>query len=128
MVEQRHLKGRAWLFEVFQHVFCVPAVGADHGIAGHTDPRGHEVRVRGCEIPYAETCTKTTLVDGPLHPQQPGDARGRSLALSDASLRSCKFLFHELFLFRIGLNSANGLHDFLNRREIQYLRPVEDRI
>lgn len=47
--------------------------------------------MRGCEIPHAEACTEATLADGPLHPQQPGDARGRPFALPDASLRSRKF-------------------------------------
>lgn len=47
--------------------------------------------MRGCEIPHAEARTEATLADGPLHPQQPGDARGRPFALPDASLRSRKF-------------------------------------
>lgn len=50
------------------HVFIRFAVGTDHRIAGHANPRGHEVRVRGCEIPHAEARAQATLVDGSLHP------------------------------------------------------------
>lgn len=60
-------KGESGYFKM-EHVFIRFAAGTDHRIAGHTNPRGHEVRVRGCEIPHAEARAQATLVDGSLHP------------------------------------------------------------
>lgn len=114
-------KGRERGYFKMEHVFIRFAAGTDHRIAGHANPRGHEVRVRGCEIPHAEPCTEAALADGPLHPQQPGDARGRPFALPDASLRSCKFSssllsVHLGRIFQL-LKKTWNVYFFLNRRE-----------
>lgn len=94
------------------------AAGTDHGIAGYAKPHGHEVRVRGCEIPHAEPCTEAALVAGSLQPQHPSDARGRPFALPDASLRSRKFSTTERVVHRRPNVQGHSLRCHLRTRAI----------
>jgi len=72
-------------------IIVLIAARVNHGTTGFAHPRGDEVCLRRREVSYVKKSAKAAVAGDSVQPQQPGDARGRPFALSDASLRSCKF-------------------------------------